>query len=723
MHIDTAIHNANKILMEYWPLNAFIASNPLWGLRNNTFFDAVSHHNINGLMSTHYYYARYQENAINNQDLQQAIELIENRRLNEPELSQWIAQSIQPSTTSISPILFAEQFDEYAFQKPTVWIKERIFTLLRDYFGLRKYTKTTLLAYWYRHIKIECIDIKTLQTHTLQEALDFLVTQLNIPKPILADYFQAIYLQIYGWSSLMNWRNQHTDNPWLPGTDPCDIILLMWLSYEYAIATDKKSTYIKTERAPNHQQTQQRIIWHTAFEQHYLNQLTKQLTAHFDDEEKYPEAQFIFCIDTRSEGLRRHLETENKAFQTFGFAGFFGAIFKLDNDCISYQAPALVTPSETLTAKSQTSWLQKITGNMKHIINAAKKQLIAPFALFEIIGFWFLPFMLFKTAQPKLNIKNKTPRLNINNTLSETEQFNAAHNLLTSIGLTTDFAPYVLICAHQTDNINNPFKSSLNCGACGGNSGIPNAHVMSHILNNTLIRTKLNSVGINIPDSTQFIAACHHTGADRLELLEGNIPDAMSHAIERATQKLRQEKLKSLPGSSPLIDREQNWSELIPELGLINNTCIIIGPRALTRHLNLERRAFLHSYDPNSDTNGTILTSILCAPVIVAHWISSQYYFSTVHPEQFGAGNKAIHNVLPGIGVLEGNLSDLKIGLPLQSTHFQSQPLHEPRRLIVVVYAKKAILDKAIQQAPDFKTLVDHQWIHFKHIPVTHKHT
>ena len=45
----------------------------------------------------------------------------------------------------------------------------------------------------------------------------------------------------------------------------------------------------------------------------------------------------------------------------------------------------------------------------------------------------------------------------------------------------------------------------------------------------------------------------------------------------------------------------------------------------------------------------------MTAPVVVASWISLQYYGSTVAPDAFGAGNKLLHNVAGGIGVLEGN--------------------------------------------------------------------
>lgn len=53
----------------------------------------------------------------------------------------------------------------------------------------------------------------------------------------------------------------------------------------------------------------------------------------------------------------------------------------------------------------------------------------------------------------------------------------------------------------------------------------------------------------------------------------------------------------------------------------------------------------------------------MTAPVVVASWISLQYYGSSVAPEAFGGGNKLIHNVVGGIGVVEGNGGSLCPGL------------------------------------------------------------
>jgi uncharacterized protein YbcC (UPF0753/DUF2309 family) len=48
---------------------------------------------------------------------------------------------------------------------------------------------------------------------------------------------------------------------------------------------------------------------------------SKQIVLNNRKKERVPDAQMVFCIDTRSELIRRHVENKGH-YETFGYAGF-----------------------------------------------------------------------------------------------------------------------------------------------------------------------------------------------------------------------------------------------------------------------------------------------------------------------------------------------------------------------------------------------------------------
>ncbi len=66
-----------------------------------------------------------------------------------------------------------------------------------------------------------------------------------------------------------------------------------------------------------------------------------------------PDAQFIFCIDVRSEPFRRALESTG-VYETYGFAGFFGTPVRIEEEVTgkSYAScPVLLTTKHTIAEK------------------------------------------------------------------------------------------------------------------------------------------------------------------------------------------------------------------------------------------------------------------------------------------------------------------------------------------------------------------------------------
>ena len=149
-----------------------------------------------------------------------------------------------------------------------------------------------------------------------------------------------------------------------------------------------------------------------------------------------------------------------------------------------------------------------------------------------------------------------------------------------------------------------------------------------------------------------------------------------------------------------------------PEWGLAGCQAFIAAPRRRTRGKDLAGRAFLHDYDWTEDAGFKVLELILTAPVVVASWISLQYFGSVVAPDAFGGGNKLLHNVVGGIGVLEGAGGLMRAGLPWQSVHDGSRLVHEPLRLTVCVEAPREAITDILGRHPEVRALFDNRWMH-----------
>lgn len=308
-----------------------------------------------------------------------------------------------------------------------------------------------------------------------------------------------------------------------------------------------------------------------------------------------------------------------------------------------------------------------------------------------------------------------------NRGLDANRRIDLAEGMLRNLGLMSNFARAVVLCGHASDVTNNPYRAALDCGACGGHSGEPNARVAAALLNDAEVRRGLASRGIQVPDDTVFIAGVHNTTTDEIKLCDVHlIPQ--SHTDDLAKIELwlseagRLSRLERCPrlGSSDAEDvvrRSRDWAEIRPEWGLAGNAAFIVASRSRTAGINLGGRAFMHSYEHRLDPELKVLELILTAPMVVTNWINMQYYASTVDPVAFGSGNKVIHNLVGQFGVLQGNGGDLMTGLPWQSVHDGTRFQHEPLRLLVLVEAPRASLQQIIEKHAMVRNLVTNGWV------------
>jgi uncharacterized protein len=577
------------------------------------------------------------------------------------------------------------------------------------------------------------------------------------------------------------------------------------------------------------------MIWLQAMESTAIDRLLHGIdTGVTDSTDKRPFAQALFCIDTRSERLRRHLENVGD-YQTFGIAGFFGvpvSFMELGKGNETHLCPVLLTPKNLVMEMAVNDSHDPVAlSALEKALHELKESVLTPFVTVEAIGLLFGFDMIGKTLAPRsynrwranlhhvkphthllidklsreqadsivravqravianaiehelhvpseeikddlirelrevslghtdeapllqqrlsLDIKKtwafierlrKTYRVNaadarmqmerlgrIGFTLDE--QVGFVSQALRAIGLTENFSRFVLAVGHGSQSENNPYESALDCGACGGNLGLFNARIFANMANKPAVRQKLKQQGIDIPDDVWFVPAMHNTTTDEvvmhdLDQLPSSHPvyvDRLQKGLVSACKLCTQERMPSLEftaeaGSDEDANRRaqrnaMDWSQVRPEWGLSRNVYFIIGRRALTRTHSLDGRAFLHSYDYRVDRKQRLLENILTGPLVVGQWINMEHYFSTVDNEHYGSGSKVYHNVAGRFGVMTGNLSDLRTGLPAQTVLANGQPYHEPMRLITAIEAPFEKVTAAINRVAVVRRLINNGWI------------
>ncbi len=610
--------------------------------------------------------------------------------------------------------------------------------------------------------------INALPDHPI-EATQLALKKLGISEDEISLYLHRVLLRMGGWSAYaarLDW-----DSELYGGKDGKLIeflaVLVCWeaclleslntpeLSAKWKSARSML-THVNVEKDLN-QKLVNKLILQEAFDAAAQRNLVSKFQGEKKSAEKKTEqakAQAIFCIDVRSEVYRRNLELADSQIETLGFAGFFAFPIEyvpVGHDHGEAQCPVLLTTGpkimEQLPDQDQNNAALNdriLNRHVHQVWKSFKSGAVTCFSFVSPMGLSYLPKLFtdaFGWTRPvpnpntvgtkgefseKKGVSLATDKNDPALGISLDKQIEMAKNALKAMSLDSDFGKFVMIVGHGSTMVNNPHATGYDCGACGGHTGEANARVAAAVLNNLKVREALLEANISIPSNTVFLACLHDTTTDEVSILNAaDVPEDkteelldLKKSLAMAGKATRTERsLRLTSGNVPQSDkammaRSKDWAQLRPEWGLAGCSAFVVAPRGRTKGIDLEGKSFLHSYEWRKDTEFSVLELIMTAPMVVTSWINLQYYGSTVDNKNFGSGNKTLHNVTAGVGVLEGYSGDLRVGLPLQSIHDGEQFQHDPLRLNVIIEAPIEAMNNILKKHKGVKDLCDNGWIY-----------
>lgn len=784
-----ALQDVHAIVPPLWPLADYVAVNPCVGLIDRPLLDAQALlsgvRDCSLLMPADHFRKLYAQGRITAQDLTAALAQCAAEypdwysRLDLADLTAWLTRTPQPSRET--PDRFQTVAAAVDQRQQSSWSSHIVNDITRHCAAhydegqaawSSPWEDYTLYAAW-REVaqvsrRMDLLGLKGFRAFVAslptspQAAVQELLRMLDVPPSHVRQFLLSEAFSVAGWASYVRYRVREAE---FAGRKDDDLIGLLAIRLAYDVALSRTPGIVwplplwpadassedglPVPSAPS-ADLLARYSLQVATERAYRRELLRKIAAH----SVMPQAparkalQMVFCIDVRSEVMRRNLESLDEAIETFGFAGFFGMPLEyvpLGFSSGTPQCPVLLQPSfqvhESLRGVDDAivdQVAQQRIGirQARKLWKAFQGSASSCFSFVESLGIPYLgklltDSLLWTRPVNPADADGLTRRLLThlgpdvhsarNHGLDANRRIDLAEGMLRNLGLVDGFARVVILCGHSSDVTNNPYRAALDCGACGGHSGEPNARVAAALLNDVDVRIGLASRGIEIPNDTVFIAAVHNTTTDQIDLCDVHLVPH-SHAdelaeiaqwLQEAGRLSRLERCPRLgsPDADDVLRRSRDWAEVRPEWGLAGNAAFIVAPRSRTAGINLGGRTFMHSYDHRLDPELKVLELIMTAPMVVTNWINMQYYASTVDPVAFGSGNKVIHNVVGQFGVLQGNGGDLMTGLPWQSVHDGQQFQHEPLRLLVLIEAPRSAVQQIIQRHAIVRNLVTNGWV------------
>ncbi len=748
--ILNSVDQASKVIGKTWPLYNFVASNPLSGYENLSFQKAVLEARKNLHTNAFPSAKKYQE-AIDKGDISYEILksiLKENHYSDKPEhYLNFLFDQKEVKITNENhklDVIMCKWLSSFMDEGLAEW--EMPYKTEGFYNSWR-----LLVVYDSETGKTALKDIPKTSTEALEKILE------NYHKKDYTKILTYHLAALPGWTGYLNHRV--TGNSDWQEEYPIEIVDYLAVRLWTAKKINAK-ILPNTVKEDDGKILELQYLFLKAWEQTWQKKLLKTLNDKAIQPAKQdntPDAQMVFCIDTRSELIRRHIESKGN-YETFGYAGFFGIAMdyqSLKDGITRKSCPPIVGSaykvSEIPRQNKEVEFIKYDAKNeilkfKNYFLKRIKNMIPSAFGFVEGAGFFYGLSLVGRTLLPRKMYQledkkaSKTehicqPDINMNNQ-DETSGIPIADKIAivkSSFDLMgwKQFAPLIVYVGHGSHSANNPFGSSLDCGACAASPGRHNARMLAKLANQPEVRKALSELQINIPKDTIFLGAEHNTTTDEIVIFDAEVPESYKSRLAelkanlvKAQKTATQDRLGSKVNSVYSAEQKaNNWSETRPEWGLAKNAGFIIGPRNLTKSTNLNSHCFLHSYEWELDPEGKALEGIMLGPMTVTQWINNHYYFSTIDNETYGGGSKITHNITGKFGVVQGNGGDLKMGLPLQSL-FESdtESYHQPLRLSVMIQAPLNRVSNIIERNAATKNLLDNEWIYLMVMDPTNNH-
>lgn len=718
------------------PLPFFVHHNPLHSWQNLRFDQAIHEANstlgICGYMPLPWYKKEYIKGIISAQHLEQAYLKVTGREPSRKDW-EWLFREQKQAQPSIQIIGKWQTERNFHLQKHSHAILFRWISSYLDQ-GVSWSPFDPTAGFYNALLSMQKNSGIPLFKHLKEEDwingfydLDSLLARIVGPNAFFEDYLYNQQFAHPGWSGMVTYLEK---NPEVFGRR-IQISLNEFIAIECLIELDLLIGKFGPDFKPLMQDAKPLIkskpeyrlapefVWLTAQESALQESLVQELQSQVSPLEEHINFEAMFCIDDRECSIRRHLEKSLPTLRTWGTPGFF-------------QLPLIYKKHPLATAEKVCPL------PMCPEIQAENKKFDAPTGSNQFLEWWRLLSNAISPQKINASVDSfdfSSEHIDLNLNPEQNPQYYADRiaSLFLTTGLKKTKAKIIYLIGHGASSTNNPYYAGYDCGACSGRPGSVNAILAARLLNMPSIQFELKRKGVQFPEPIYFVGALHDTTRDRIRFFDSTtIPQNLrkvhlefvahfeSALIKNAHERaLMLDARKNTPAKSHQHIQSRAWAlfEPRPEWNHARNAFCIVGPRSETKGLNLDRRAFLQSYDPKLDSDGTILHQILQALVPVCGGINLEYYFSTVDPYRLGAGSKLPHNVVGLLGVANGVGGDLRTGLPEQMI-----TKHQAVRLTCLIFQNPLIIQQVLDRNETLKEWFEKEWILLFSIhPETHE--